>query len=169
MNKFHFLKVLGAVAIAHLSLSLIPTDSKNIAASNVIASNLLSPLENLAQKSSKWHEFKYLANNCFVTTHIFLYTDCTAINSDLELERALEQLPYHVSNEKMCRYLDIKMCNQLNRDGLLGPGTIAEMYFRQNIIPCWEDIVRHLCQDFRDNRLAKTVADSHGIQYSQYC
>lgn len=99
-----------------------------------------------------------------------LSLECTEIKSDLELEKVLEQLPAQVSNKKMCRYLGIKGCNQLERSGTLEPGRIAEEYCHQKINPCWEDIIRHLCEDFFDNRLAKTVADSHGsIPYSKYC
>ena len=101
---------------------------------------------------------------------VTIITDCTEIKSDLELERVLEQLPSRVSNEMMCRRLGIEGCNQLSRSGTLGPGMIAEEYCRQKVKPCWEDIVRHLCEDFGDNRLAKTVADSHNnILYSNYC
>ena len=87
----------------------------------------------------------------------------------MDLERILEQLPSRVSNEMMCRYLNIETCSQLSRNGHLRPDAIAEEYFHLREAPCWEDIVKHLCQDFRDKRLAKTVADTYSIPFSKYC
>ena len=94
---------------------------------------------------------------------------CTEIKSFLDLKEVLEELPARVESLDMCHYLGIKMCDELSRDSTLKPRTIAEEYCRLKTGPCWEDIVQHLCQDFRDNRLAKKTADAHNIFYHEYC
>lgn len=69
----------------------------------------------------------------------------------------------------MCDHLKLKLCAQLSRSGTLGPYTIAKEFLNQNDNACWENIVRHLCQDFYIKRLAREIADNHNIPFEEYC
>lgn len=101
----------------------------------------------------------------------YYYLDCTRIKSDKELEKLLKLLPARVSYDNICRGLNIEraICNELARSKNLNLYNIAEEYLNQNADPCWENIIRHLCQDFDVNRLANEVAKTHNILYSKYC
>lgn len=96
---------------------------------------------------------------------------CTEIKTDdfIALEKVLEKVG--TNYRRMCDYLNISKgtCISLENDRRLSPYTIAENYISEHPVACWENIVRCLCQKFREKRLANEVAERYGIPYSEYC
>ena len=88
------------------------------------------------------------------------------------LEEYLTTIPdYSNSNMKICKRLNLSDCNSLAAAMHLTSFYLAEGYLDQKAEPCWEDIVRMICKEFNQKRLAKRVADEHmnGADYKQYC
>ena len=99
----------------------------------------------------------------------------TAPCTEIEDYKALENVLDGVSGSsyyKICRDLGILKgtCNQLKNDEDLSAFIIAENYLAQHPDHCWENIIHHLCEDFKDKRLAKEVAVSYHVpNYSELC
>ena len=94
---------------------------------------------------------------------------CHAIHS--KDSSILEQYLSEITDQpmKICKRLEIADCNQLANEDRLTPFYLSERYLDQTLKPCWEDIVRLLCVEFKKRSLAKRVADKHGVEYEQYC
>lgn len=100
-----------------------------------------------------------------------MLSGCTIIASEKELEKVLEHIPSRVPYSKICTNLEIRnvVCNELIRRGEIGPYTIAKEYIQQKVKPCWEDIIRHLCQDFYAMKHAANLANKYNVSYSKLC
>ena len=75
----------------------------------------------------------------------------------------------------MCSDLGITedSCIDLGSADNLTPNGIAKKYFQQNPSRCWENIIKVVCEDFRDPALAmnKIVKNHEATRpaYNKYC
>jgi len=93
---------------------------------------------------------------------------CEEINSSNKLLKVLEQVNLPV--KEICQRLELpdKTCTDLaNAKSSLK--TVAKGYINQKRKACWEDIITHLCRNFDYKKLAKEVAEKHGLDVSLYC
>ena len=75
-----------------------------------------------------------------------------------------------VSYEEMCRnLLKEETCNELIGKNELDIDKIAMNYFEQHPFLYWHDLIKILCNQFDNNRLASYVAKEHGVPYEKYC
>ena len=99
-----------------------------------------------------------------------LLVDCTKITGRKELEKVLEEIS-DTHPDKICSDLKIKSgtCNTIERKDMF---TLSRKYMEQNPDPCWEDIIKILCEDFYQLALAKRVLTKYRVPvhvYSLYC
>ena len=70
--------------------------------------------------------------------------------------------------EKLCNYLELANCNDLDRVGKLDSFNMATSYLKQKPGACWEHIVRILCE-LLHNSLARTISDVLGVNHTKHC
>lgn len=70
--------------------------------------------------------------------------------------------------EKLCNYLDLANCNDLDRVGKLDSFNMATNFLEQKPGACWEHFVSILCDLLHDN-LARTVSTAHGVNFTKHC
>ncbi len=99
---------------------------------------------------------------------------CTEIKQQKDLEKVLADSSIKLG--KMCSDLGIMQgsCIELVNDQNLIPNGIAQKYFQQNPSRCWENIIKVVCEDFRDPALAMNniVKEDHEATrpaYNKYC
>ena len=69
----------------------------------------------------------------------------------------------------ICSDLDISTCNNMDRKDVF---TLSQKYMKQHPEPCWENIIKMLCDDFEHYTLARTVKDKYGVPeqvYKEHC
>ena len=108
--------------------------------------------------------------------HLFMYDyplGCHKINLD-DRQELIEIIRSHGSVKQWCLYLRLSdsTCNQLkystkNQDDKVLD--VSESYLKEVVEPCWEDIVRILCKDLKNNRDALKLSEKHGVDYSSQC
>ena len=97
-------------------------------------------------------------------------TDCTTIESAKKLENVLKEVST-VPYDKMCRDLNITSatCNGMETKN---PFILSQKYLEQHPEPCWENVIKMLCNDFEHYKLAKGVKDEYGVPeqvYKEHC
>ena len=103
---------------------------------------------------------------------IFFYyiadVSCHSISKKQELERAVADIG---DWETLCEYLDVPkhVINRLhfsNKQDQRKKSECLEVYFNSGK-DCWEQVVKVVADfPFENKRLAKKIADRHGIDYS---
>lgn len=84
------------------------------------------------------------------------------------LEKVLDEIS-DCTYYNICKDLGILSgtCNELNNKGI-STFKIAEKYLAQNPNSCWEKIIIHLREDFKEYTLAQKVADVQGIDITNF-
>ena len=70
--------------------------------------------------------------------------------------------------KKLCSYLELENCNELEQDGELDAYNLSIQYLKQKPDSCWEHLVSILCK-LLERQVAKDVAKDHGVNYKKHC
>lgn len=117
------------------------------------------------------YSYSVASNHHYYNYHAYCYIiGCHEI-SESHLS-VLEKYLNNINGDpfKICRnLLEPSSCNQLKSSGNLKSYFIADRYLAETAKPCWEDIVKMLCDGFAERRLAKEISEEHKFNYYQYC